>query len=344
MPTLLLKAKRESRAFECHKLSMRADRLISILLLLQAHDRVTARELARRLEVSERTIHRDMEALGKAGIPVTAERGTGGGWSLVDGYQTRLTGLNEEEIHSLFLSSPARLLADLGLNQAAESALAKLLAALPTMYRADAEFIRQRIYVDIAGWHPKEEDISNLPALQQAIWGERKIWLHYRRSEGTIIERLVDPLGLVAKGRTWYLVAAVDADIRTYRVSRIFDVGQTDQLSVRPPDFDLVTYWQQSMTEFVASLPTYPTVLRIAPGLLPRLQAWRFARIDRVEPPDNAGWIQVQISFEIVEEACEYVLGCGTQAEVIDPPELRERVIQLAHDVVQFYSQGAVVR
>src|SRR5438874_11494791 len=130
---------------------MRADRLLSILLILQVHQRITARELSKRLEVSERTIHRDMEALGAAGVPVYAERGTGGGWVLSEAYQTNLTGLNEAEIQSLFLANPPHLLADLGLRQASEGALIKLLAALPSISRRDAEFARQRLHVDGAG-------------------------------------------------------------------------------------------------------------------------------------------------------------------------------------------------
>ena len=153
---------------------MRADRLLSILLLLQVHQRMTTRDLAKRLEVSERTIHRDMEALSTAGIPVAAERGTDGGWFLLEEYRTNLTGLNEAEIQALFVK-PSRLLADLGLGKASEAAFIKLLAALPSMYRRDAEYIRQRIHVDMSGWRRSEEAIPCLPTLQEAIWQERKV-------------------------------------------------------------------------------------------------------------------------------------------------------------------------
>src|SRR5215210_9043402 len=148
---------------------MRADRLLSIVLLLQAHHHLTSRELAGRLEVSERTIHRDMEALSFAGIPVVAERGTGGGWSLLGEYRTSLTGLNEAEIQSLFVTKPARLLADLNLEKAAEGALLKLLAALPSVYRRGAEYARQRIYVDVTGWQRTDEAVPLLHVLQDAI-------------------------------------------------------------------------------------------------------------------------------------------------------------------------------
>src|SRR5579871_117459 len=182
---------------------MRADRLLSIMLLLQVHRRMTASELARRLEVSERTIHRDMEALSAAGIPVTAQRGAGGGWLLLEGYRTNLTGLTNAEIQALFLTTPARLLADLGLGRASDAASIKLLAALPAVSRRGAEYARQRIHVDIAGWGQAEGSIPFLAALQDAIWQEYRVGIAYRRADGAAVERVVDPLGLVAKGSIW---------------------------------------------------------------------------------------------------------------------------------------------
>src|SRR5579884_1889373 len=234
---------------------MRADRLLSILLLLQVHRRMTARELARRLEVSERTIHRDMEALSAAGVPVLAERGTGGGWKLMEGYSTNLTGLSEAEIQALFIAGPARLLADLGLRQASEAALIKLLAALPSFSRSNAQYVRNRIHIDATRWSSQEDAIPYLPTLQDAIWQERRLSMTYHRSDDTCVERLVDPLGLVAKGSVWYLVAAVEGEPRTYRVSRVQDARITDEPFVRPADFDLAAYWEQSASDFKANLP-----------------------------------------------------------------------------------------
>ena len=320
---------------------MRADRLLSILLLLQVHRRMTARDLAQRLEVCERTIHRDMVALGAAGIPVTAERGIGGGWALLEGYRTNLTGLTEAEIRTLFLSRPARLLADLGLRQVSEAALVKLLAALPAMTRRDAEYARQRIHVDAAGWQQSEDDISLLPALQEAIWQERQLRLTYRRGDGAAVERLVDPLGLVAKGSVWYLVAAVEGEVRTYRVSRMQGARPTDQPCRRPKDFDLAAYWEQSSAQFVANLPRYPATVRVASGLVARIHsAWRYARIEHEGPPTADGWIELSMQFEVEEEACEYVLSLGPQIEVVEPQELRNKVLRLAESVVAIYASG----
>ena len=318
---------------------MRADRLLSILLHLQVHQRLTARELAKRLEVSERTIHRDMESLSAAGIPITAERGIGGGWGLLEDYRTNLTGLNLTEIQALFLNQPARLLSDLGLHQASEGALVKLLAALPTMHRQNAEYFRQRIHVDSTSWHIPEEAVPCLPIVQDAIWQERKLHFTYGR-DGTSFERLVDPLGLVAKGSTWYFVAAIDGQLRSYRVSRIQTAQLSDQPSVRPPDFDLAAYWQQSSAEFKASLPRYPATVRVDPGIIPHMRyASRYARIEHESPPDAEGWIQLSMQFEEEDSAREYVLSFGSQIEVLEPQSLREQVIKAAGSIVAFYAQ-----
>lgn len=318
---------------------MRADRLLSIMLLLQVNRRMTSAALARRLEVSERTIHRDMAALGTSGIPVTAERGTGGGWSLLEPYQTKLTGLNEAEIQALFLARPARLLADLGLNQAAEAALIKLFATLPALQRQGAEYARQRIYIDTGGWRQTEETAAWLPTLQEAIWEERRLALTYRRNDQAGVERTVDPLGLVAKGNIWYLVAGVEDEIRSYRVSRIEATHPTGEPCRRPPGFDLETYWKSASREFQANLPAYRTTVRVAPALLPRLAfSLRFARIEQAARPDPAGWVQVVIRFQTLQEACEHLLGFGSQAEALEPLELRERILAGAAEVLGFYS------
>jgi predicted DNA-binding transcriptional regulator YafY len=319
---------------------MRADRLLSILLLLQVHRSITARELARRLEVSERTIHRDMEALSIAGIPVVAERGTGGGWSLLEEYRTNLTGLNEAEVQALFLSRPTRLLSDLGLSQASEAALIKLLAELPAVSRRGADYARQRIYIDAAGWHRTDENITCLPVLQEAVWQERKLRLSYRRGDDTLVERLVDPLGLVAKGSAWYLIAAVEGEVRTYRVARVQNAVITEQVSERPIGFDLAAYWAQSSAHFVANLPHFLVIVRIAPHVLPLIyQAGRYAQIQHMETPDAAdGWIPMHLRFETEASACGYLLSFGIQVEILEPQSLREKVRQLAESVAAYYA------
>lgn len=318
---------------------MRADRLLSILLLLQVHQRMTAHDLARRLEVSERTIHRDMEALSAAGVPVTAERGNGGGWSLLGDYRTNLTGLTETEIQALFLAPPASILGDLGLHHASQAGLIKLLASLPSLFRRDAERARQRIYVDVTGWNRAEEAIPALPALQEAIWQEHKLHIFYERGE-TLVERLVDPLGLVAKGSVWYLVAAVEGQVRSYRVSRVRETRPSELPACRPPDFDLAAYWVQSSADFKASLPSYTITVRADPAILFSMRiAGRYARIEQIDEPGEDGWVPVSIRLQDEQSACEYVVSFGAHIEVIEPPALREKVIQTAKEILAHYAQ-----
>lgn len=312
---------------------MRADRLLSILLLLQTHSRLTGRELSNRLEVSERTIHRDMEALSMAGVPVTAERGAGGGWSLLESYRTNLTGLNLPEIQALFVAAPTHLMADLGLRQASETALIKLLASLPgDRSRHDASFMRERIHIDGAGWQQEPEQVIWLPAVQDALWQERKLKLSYQRSDETVVERLVDPLGLVAKGRIWYLVAAVDGQPRTYRVSRIQDAELSSELAERPSDFDLAAFWKESMSDFKANLPRYCTTFCVNPVILPEMRY--MGHIEFVHPAGDDGWQTVEMRFDVELQARAFALGFGGQLVVVSPPELRETVIRLARQTL----------
>ena len=321
---------------------MRADRLFSIVLLLQSHRQLTAKDLAGRLEVSARTIHRDMEALSGAGIPVVAERGTGGGWSLLGDYRTNLTGLNEVEIQSLFAIKPSRLLADLNLDKAAEGAFLKLLAALPSVYRRGAEYARQRIHLDVTGWTRAEEFVPHLHALQEAVWQERRARILYARGECDAVERVVDPLGLVAKGSVWYLVAGVEGEVRSYRVSRVQRVEVSDESCRRPPGFDLAAFWEQSAAEYRARLPNYAARVRVRREIVARLPyAGRFARIERTGEPDREGWVEVALRFDAEEMACEYALSFGTQLEVLEPAALRERVLSAARSVVDVYTRNA---
>jgi predicted DNA-binding transcriptional regulator YafY len=322
---------------------MRADRLLSVLLLLQVHRRITARELSTRLEVSERTILRDMEALSIAGVPVVAERGAGGGWALLESYQTKITGLNKEEIRALFFSRPDQLLVDLGMHQASEAAFLKLFASLPEASRRSAEYARNKFYVDSGGWRHSPEDISSLPKLHEAVWLERKLRFCYQRDEACASERVADPLGLVAKGSVWYLVASSGDKIRTYRVSRIREAAILDEPAVRPADFDLAAAWHQSSAEFKANLPRYYAAMRAGPDVLRALSyGVRFGVVESRAEPDQNGWALLRIRFDAPSAACQFALSWGTQIEVVEPVELREQVMDGARAIVKFYEeQGA---
>ena len=222
---------------------MRADRLLSLLMLLQSRGRMTARELAEQLEVSERTIYRDMEALGIAGIPVCAERGPGGGCFLIDGYQTKLTGLNEAEVRALFLFKLARPLADLGLNKALEDAMLKLSAALPAEQRGDAEQVRQRIHLDMEDWSRNEPPVPHLQTIQEAIWHDRKLLISYDEGCKLCQDHLIEPYGLVSKANTWYVVAAVAGEQRVFCVSHIHAAVPSEEHFTRAVSFDLSSFW-----------------------------------------------------------------------------------------------------
>ena len=318
---------------------MRADRLLSILLVMQSRRRVTARELAERLEVSERTILRDMDALSASGIPVVAERGNGGGWSLLGDYQTKLTGLSAAEIQSLFLVRPARLMADLGLKREAEAALMKLQASLPAMARRQAELARHRILIDPRGWRDPAESIASLPVLLDAVWRSKQVRFMYARDFCEPAERNGDPLGLVAKGSTWYLVAHIDGETKTYRVSRMREAVALDQPAAYPPDFDLAAYWERSATEFREKLPRYYATFRAAPSVMRwiRYRGWRLEE----ETPDGDA-IRVKLRFDVEEEAVQFALSFGGAVAVIEPAELREKVLAGARAILgKPLAQGA---
>jgi predicted DNA-binding transcriptional regulator YafY len=316
---------------------MRADRLLSILLLLQVHRRLTARELAKRLEVSERTILRDMDALSASGVPVTAERGAAGGWGLLDDYQTKLTGLSAPEIQALFLARPARLMADLGLRQPQEAAFIKLEASLPAGGREQAEFARRRILIDSSGWRDAAEFIACLPLLLDALWRGRQARFIYRRVLGEAGERTVDPLGLVAKGSVWYLVARVEDGLRTYRVSRISSVAVLETACSRPPDFDLTAYWENSAAEFREKLPRYYATYLVHPAVMRwvRYRGWRLE-----QESEEGDRVRVRLRFDAEAEALQFALSFGGDVEAIEPYELRAKVLAGARAILERYKEA----
>jgi predicted DNA-binding transcriptional regulator YafY len=319
---------------------MRADRLISILLLLQVHRKITARDLAKRLEVSERTILRDMDALSGVGVPVVAERGSGGGWSLLDGYQTKLTGLTVAEIQSLFLARPARLMADLGLRQEADAAMIKLQASLPAASRQQADFARERILVDSRGWRDPAESVACLPVLLDALWRERQVRFIYNPVLGQPGERIADPLGLVAKGSVWYLVARPQRaegqpdEPHTYRVSRMHEAAILDRAACRLAGFDLAKYWEHSATEFRDKLPRYYATFLASRDVMTwvRYRGWRLE-----EEVSEGELVRLRLRFDSEEEALQFTLSFGGRIEVVEPPELRTKVQACAQIILERY-------
>jgi predicted DNA-binding transcriptional regulator YafY len=314
---------------------MSAQRLLSILLQLQVNRRMTARDLARKLEVSERTILRDMDALSGAGVPVVAERGTGGGWSLLEEYQTKLTGMTPAEIQSLFLAGPSDLMTDLGLKQAQDGARVKLQASLPAAVRQHAQFVQQRVLIDSRGWRDVSESASSLPVLLDALWRERQMRFLYENVLCDATQRTVDPLGLVARGSTWYLIATRDNELRTYRVSRIKDPEVLDVPGRRPPDFDLAEYWKRSAAEFRQKLPQYHATFLAKPAVM----RWVRYRGWRLESEEQVGvFVRIQLRFDAEEEALQFALSLGPDVEALDPAPLREKTLQAARDILRLYA------
>ncbi|MBN1483660.1 MAG: WYL domain-containing protein [Chloroflexia bacterium] len=321
---------------------MRADRLLSILLLLQARGRMTARELAEELEVSERTIYRDIDALSIAGVPVYGEPGPEGGYALLDSYRTQLTGLTEGEARALFMLSLPAPLEALGVSQELRSALLKLSAALPEARRRDEERARQCFHLDSTWWRQGQERVPHLRTVHQAVWQDRQIHIVYRPPFAVEIERLVAPYGLVAKAGVWYLVCARNERLHVHRVSNLLDVRLAEESFERPAGFDLASFWEAWCAEYERFLSDFRATVRVAPDFVPELARYFGhhvqSQVSRAGPPDAEGWIQVELSFESFEAARDRLLGFGRGVEVLEPRALQRSVLDFAEQIVDLYS------
>ena len=324
--------------------AMRASRLVNLLLLLQARGGMTGSQLAQELEVSVRTVYRDVEALSEAGVPIYAERGPHGGVRLVDGYRTRLTGLNEDEAQALFLSGLPGPAAELGLGTVVAAARLKVLAALPPELRARASRLTQRFHLDAPGWFRPAEPVPHLETLAAAVWEERRVTAAYRRPD-RIVDRSLDPLGIVLKAGIWYLVATTDGQVRSYRVSRVEGVTVTDERFQRPAGFDLVAFWEEAIAAYQESLPQIEAILRVRSSAIDWLAtsigdpAWATA----TRQPDPAGedWVRVMLRVETIESALADLLRLGPRVEVLEPQTLRQAVIDEARAVLSAYGSGS---
>ena len=320
---------------------MRASRLLSILLLLQTRGQLTAGELAEQLEVSVRTVYRDVEALSEAGVPVYTERGPHGGIRLVDGYRTRLTGLTTDEAEALFLSGLPGPAAELGLGTVVAAARLKVLAALPPELRSRATRLGQRFHLDAPGWFRTTEETPHLQPLASAVWDDRCIRIGYDRGDRSV-ERLLDPLGLVIKGGVWYLVALADGQPRTYRVSRVLSVALEETRFERPDDFDLAAFWTETTAAYEALAERQEVHLRVAPDhmgdLADAIGDEAVSTAVRLEQADPDGWTHLRVVVEWPRDAHTRLLAVGAHAEVLEPAELRERIIATARDILDRYA------
>ncbi|MFI0901550.1 helix-turn-helix transcriptional regulator [Streptomyces sp. NPDC020983] len=327
---------------------MRAARLLSLVLLLQNRGRLTAGELAAELDVSVRTVYRDIESLSGAGIPVYGDAGHHGGYELLGGYRTRLTGLHADEAGSLFFAGMPGAADDLGLGEVLAAAQLKLSAALPVPVRDRAGRIRERFHLDALGWYREQDSPPELAVLAGAVWNQRRIRVRYRRwAEPQEVERVLDPYGLVLKAGVWYLVAAVDGTVRTYRVSSVLRLDVTDEGFERPAGFDLAAHWQEYLSSYDARRLRLQARVRISPALLSALPDRLDAALVRaVEasagPPDPGdGWVTATIPLESVGSAVPVLLSLGPDVEVLAPGELRRAVAEAAAAVLGRYVPAA---
>jgi predicted DNA-binding transcriptional regulator YafY len=302
---------------------MRADRLLTLLLLLQARGRMTAGDLADRLEVSPRTVYRDIGALSGAGVPVLADPGPGGGVHLLGGWRTELTGLTEAELEALLTSSSGPRL---------ESALAKLTASLPGETGRRAAHMRERLLVDSAGWGSLAAAPPQLRTVQDALFAERRLRLRYRRGEDSAAERVVDPLGLVLKAGTWYLLAAVAGEQRVFRLSRIEAAEALDEPAPRPAGFDLERAWRERVEEWESGRAGYPVTVRVAPGAVPLLRRVAGSRLT-----GEVGAGRFRLDFPAQPAALAFLASFGPELEVLSPTGLRRELAAHGRRLAELY-------
>ena len=323
---------------------MRASRLVTLLLLLQTRGRMTAAQLAEELEVSERTVHRDVDALSEAGVPIYAERGPHGGLQLVEGYRTRLTGMTADEAEAIFLSGLPGPAAELGLGTVVTAARLKVLASLPSELRVRASRLVERFYLDAAGWFQASDPVPHLAAVAEAVWEGRRLWIEYERGDSRV-ERVLEPLGLVLKGGIWYAVASVEDGIRTYRLSRVVGARLLDESFERPAGFDLASHWAESIAAYEREIPRTEVIVRVHPQRIDLLADLVGRQVvtaaERLPGTDPDGWTRLQLRLDWTsDEAPGRLLGMGGDLEVIAPPEVRAHVLELARGVLERHPVG----
>jgi predicted DNA-binding transcriptional regulator YafY len=325
---------------------MQASRLLSILMLLQARGRTTAATLAQAMEVSERTILRDIDQLSAAGVPLWGERGRAGGFQLREGWSTQLTGMTEPEANALLLAGLPGPATELGLGAAAASARLKMVASLPSAWREQADRVGQRLHIDPVDWYRAQDTPKFLREVADAVWHGRRLTLDYESWRGAA-QRELEPLGLVLKAGAWYVLARTvgSESVRTYRLASILALKGVGRAFKRPRGFDLARSWQASAARFEAELHKLQARVRVSPRGLKWLSNGRIRVValpDAAgERSDRAGWREVLLPIESIEHGARQLLSFGAEVEVIAPAALRSEVLKQARGVVALYPRTA---
>lgn len=322
---------------------MRADRLLSILMLLQSRGKMTAQELAEVLDVSERTIYRDIDALCNSGVPVYPEYGPGGGFALLDSYRTNLTGMTQNELSALFMLSVPSPFEKLGISQELRSALLKLSAALPAARRASEEQAHNRFYIDWEGFH-SEEPVPHLRVIQEAVWKNQRLLISFRVMRDTLIADVpADPYALVAKAGEWFLIAIRAGRFDVLRIANLTGVQATGETFTRQPGFDLICYWNDWCQGYEARRKNYPVKICLAPDVISYLPLYFGYRarewLERADTSREDGWVTLIISFESLQNARGQLLSLGRAVEVLEPLALRCSMIDYAAQISQLYQE-----
>lgn len=320
---------------------MRADRLLSLMMLLQTRGQMSAQDLADELEVSERTIYRDITALSASGVPIYASRGPGGGVRLIEEYRTTLTGLTTDETRALFMMNIPAPLTQLGMDEKFKAALLKLSASLPDTRRADESRTRQRILLDSSWWFQSEQDVPCLQTIQQALFQDRRLRIKVRwEAFNTVFEQEAEPYGLVAKANIWYLVYGRGGNPKVTRVSHIVEAEVLPEVFARLPEFELEAFWINWCRNYESN-PPFQAKVRVSPEALPMLAEYVGERArGQIHPPQipNAdGWVTLVLPFDSFITARTRLLGLGRAVEVLEPESLRKSLVDFAEQIVDFY-------
>lgn len=316
---------------------MKADRLISILMLLQVHKQLTANYLAKRLEVSVRTIYRDIESLSSLGIPIFTDRGTNGGIKLLGDYQTTLSGINKDELYSLFIPTGDKVLDDLGIGKLKDSTMIKLLGSSSTYQMNEIKNIQNYIFIDMYTWgeNPIKVDTAILSILQEGIWNSKVLNIVYRKINETK-NVILNPLGLVCKRGIWYLIGENNEIIKTYKVSNIESALLTDTLFDRPKDFNLEKHWKSSTSNFKSSIPKHTFTFKVNPSIVNHIKARQFISISNIVVEDNN--IYMDINFDAIFQGIEFAFGYGKEIEIIYPIDARAEIKKKSYEITKLYS------